>query len=349
MKSATALSFIFVLLLVSTRIFGALITVDNNVPSIGQYQTLQAAHDAAVNNDIIYVYPSPNTYDGLTLTKKLQIYGNGWGLDFATSGICDTKAGAIVFNAGSEGSTFSGLEISGCNVNANDVKVSHCYITSTVSIDADNVEVKESKIHSINVLSNNQGIILNQNLIYASFITATYMSGSYGHNDSCSIFFGVNCSITVTMNIMSVSNNSFYCTFYGIFLGIACSGSLLNNTVIANGSNAVGSGSTMISLNNIFLGGISTNTTYWTHNILSGELSSLFVDANNGDYHLAPGSPAIGAGESGIDCGAYGGSSPFNDKYNTPELPTVIQLLTPTTIVPKNSPIPLTIKARTNQ
>ena len=39
----------------------------------------------------------------------------------------------------------------------------------------------------------------------------------------------------------------------------------------------------------------------------------LFEDADNDDYHLAIGSPAIGAGEGGTDLGAYGGTYPIND------------------------------------
>jgi hypothetical protein len=68
----------------------------------------------------------------------------------------------------------------------------------------------------------------------------------------------------------------------------------------------------------------------------------------NGDFHLAPGSAAIGAGEGGVDCGAYGGASPFDDTYNTPPLPTIIQLTTPTTIVNAENPMPVHIKATTS-
>ncbi|MBW1859928.1 MAG: right-handed parallel beta-helix repeat-containing protein, partial [Deltaproteobacteria bacterium] len=39
----------------------------------------------------------------------------------------------------------------------------------------------------------------------------------------------------------------------------------------------------------------------------------LFEDMGNDDYHLAVGSPAIGAGEGGTDIGAYGGDYPIDD------------------------------------
>jgi hypothetical protein len=39
----------------------------------------------------------------------------------------------------------------------------------------------------------------------------------------------------------------------------------------------------------------------------------VFADMDNHNYHLADGSPAIGAGQGGVDMGAYGGPSAIND------------------------------------
>jgi hypothetical protein len=49
-----------------------------NITGVNIYATLQAAHDAAVNDDIIYVEPSLASYANLTCVKRLTIIGNGW-------------------------------------------------------------------------------------------------------------------------------------------------------------------------------------------------------------------------------------------------------------------------------
>ena len=54
--------------------------VNNNagVTGVNVYTTAQAAHDAAVANDILMIEPSVTTYENLILTKPLKIYGNGY-------------------------------------------------------------------------------------------------------------------------------------------------------------------------------------------------------------------------------------------------------------------------------
>jgi hypothetical protein len=323
-----------ILLVLISYSYAATLTVDNRTPSAGQYSTIQAAHDAAVSGDDIYVYPSPNTYDGITVTKQVHIYGSGWGYNYAFDGICITKAGNVIFGSGSEGASISGMELSQCSIGAYGVNVSHCLVTAGMIIQANSVTIKENRVLWIEVNSGSL-IEISKNYIYGVRI---------GWNANCSISIASGCSVNVFQNIISSPD-------HGIFLYQGSSTAyIVGNTINCPGHTIISYGPIPIGANNI----IATSTygldaTYWLNNIVCEDLSLFFVDAANGDYHLAPGSPAIGAGENGIDCGAYGGSSPFNDKLNTPELPTVIQLLTPTTIVPGSEPMPITIKARTNE
>ena len=60
--------------------YSTIITVDNKVPSMGQFTNLQDAHDFAANDGtaIIYIYPSPIPYQAITVSKHLTISGNGF-------------------------------------------------------------------------------------------------------------------------------------------------------------------------------------------------------------------------------------------------------------------------------
>ena len=51
------------------------ITVDNAVGSDAQYNDLQAAIDAASDNDILYIHASETTYGDITVNKKLTLIG----------------------------------------------------------------------------------------------------------------------------------------------------------------------------------------------------------------------------------------------------------------------------------
>ena len=45
-------------------------------PQVAQYNSIQAAHDAAQSGDTIYMYPSLIAYKGAVITKKIIIIGN---------------------------------------------------------------------------------------------------------------------------------------------------------------------------------------------------------------------------------------------------------------------------------
>lgn len=51
------------------------ITIDNTPQSTTQHTTIQQAHDAAADGDIIFVQPSPTSYGAVTITKPITIVG----------------------------------------------------------------------------------------------------------------------------------------------------------------------------------------------------------------------------------------------------------------------------------
>lgn len=62
----------------SATTFATVRTVSNNAGTVAQYTTIQAAVNAAVNGDTIYLHGSTVPYVGFTVTdKRLVVIGPG--------------------------------------------------------------------------------------------------------------------------------------------------------------------------------------------------------------------------------------------------------------------------------
>lgn len=113
------------MLFVATLSLGQTIRrVNNNegITGTNVYRTIQEAHDAAANGDIILVEPSRTSYGDLLCSKRLTIYGNGYWLDYnggtSKSNPNPTLLGTVDFAPGSSGSEISGFQTGDINVRA---------------------------------------------------------------------------------------------------------------------------------------------------------------------------------------------------------------------------------------
>lgn len=71
--------FLFVLSCFCVNLFATVRTVSNNPTTIAQFSTIQAAVDASLNGDTVYVQGSPTQYAGFTIQdKRLTIIGPGF-------------------------------------------------------------------------------------------------------------------------------------------------------------------------------------------------------------------------------------------------------------------------------
>ena len=139
--------------------------------------------------------------------------------------------------------------------------------------------------------------------------------------------------------------------------------SIINNNIFYNssGSNWLSTTGSVFK-NNIFLGivDISGNTFFnnisignnlpaGNGNVNNANSSLLFISTNrtyDKHYQLGASSPAIGAGENGTDCGAFGGATPYI-LSGLPPYPVITDLQvsgTGSTTVPLN----VTISAKSN-
>ena len=71
--------FLFLLIFASVNLFATIRTVSNSPATLAQFNTIQAAINASISGDTVYVHGSPNTYAAFTITnKQLVILGPGW-------------------------------------------------------------------------------------------------------------------------------------------------------------------------------------------------------------------------------------------------------------------------------
>jgi hypothetical protein len=266
-----------------------------NNPAAKIYSNLQDAHDAAYNGDTLMIEGSPDSYNDLTCIKRLIIKGPGYYLD-ENPGISanklSSKVSSVIFNVGSEGSLIMGVQI-----------------TYNLNISADNITIRRCTLGTNEYIGNNENITISECIfLYDSY--NTYFSGAIVTN------------LVVTNNIIAQP----------VYIQGGSTGVFLNNVFSAE-SITIPTGFDM--KNNILFTtakdnvklpllpdpdvcyNISISDHFGTanHNQANVSESALFLGAltesTDGNWQLKEGSPAIGAGEGGINCGAFGGPQPY--------------------------------------
>jgi hypothetical protein len=331
MKNELLLSLIFVLLcgLLSGQ---HLKRVNNNPGADPDYATLQAANDAASNGDTIYVEGSPTDYDGADISKKLVIIGPGYFLTDNDStqafGIAATFNGVINFNAGSEGSIITGCNLNtNLNLSANDISIIRCNVSYIYNLsDVDNILILQNYVNTINMEA------------YFKVITNSVISnniiGGYIHTNSSS-------------GNLQIANN--VCNYYSAGAIAVYNASIANNIITnTSGTIAVNTGN---AINNNILAGAGTNANGNLYNVV---MANVFVDfsgslnySDDAKWKLKAGSPAIGAGVSGVDCGAFGGPTPYV-LSGVPNLPHIYEATIPGTAY-SNLGLACTIKIKSGK
>lgn len=276
-----------------TSAFSQTIRRVNNTGITGPniYSSLQAAHNAAVAGDIIYVEGSGTAYDNLVCTKKLTIIGPGYLLGENYTYFSDLRPvnlGTVVFDPGSAGSSLIGCSSTSVTIKVSNIIISRNFdLTVTTNSSAGPITgVVINKNYDIRLYgssySNNVTTLVSNNyLTYCSMDYFTH-SGTFSNN---------------------TINGSTYLHDFNVFNNI-----LIDGSVDFENCNLY---------NNIDAKALANATAFGTSNgnIGNADKTKLFVGATqnstDGQWKLIAGSIAIGAGFNGADCGMYGGT----DRY----------------------------------
>jgi hypothetical protein len=316
----------------------------NNNPAVdADFTTFQAAHDAASAGDTIYVEGNGNEahYGNITISKKLIIIGPGYFLnenDATYANPIFARFLSIYIQPSAAGTEIYGLYIYTADANTNQLRIR-----------ASNVVISRNFFH----LHSYNSILLDANVEDVAIVQ------NYGY--SVVVAWGV-----IATNIL-ISNNYLEDRIQMNNL----SNGIISNNVIRHGASDVFY--SQIKNNIIFATGmsdaLSVNNTgnYIAYNLNSGNLVSggnygpgnvgnvnmanVFVGyptqgsfSTDGKWQLKAGSPAIGAGEGGIDCGIFGGPLPYV-LSGLPAIPRIYEAVVPTA-GSTSSGLPVIIKAK---
>jgi hypothetical protein len=317
----------------------AILRVNNTAGVNAPYTTLAAAVAAAGVNDIILLESSVTSYGNITIAKKVTIVGPGYllneNLGFQTTAVPATIR-AMTLNAGAEGTIVSGVTFSitasgDClRINGvSNVTIANCYWTNSRVL--------------LTGTANNLAFIGNYMTAVDAF-TATYTGTIFANNYITGIFGNTAASpFTVTNNVIGGNN------------GAASGNELLNCDVrnnIFTGTAPIFIGTGSLFKNNVFVAaGVNASVILDGSNMLGAVLANVFLglagNTTDTQWKLKVGSPAIGFGEGGVDCGMYGGPSPYRTSGIQVGQPTITNFSSPAS-VPQNGTINVKVSAKVN-
>ena len=305
------------------------------------YTSLATAISNASDDDTIYVAGSPTSYGSVALSKKLIIIGPGYWLDVNDTTQAYQEPATITgvsFNSGSEGSVIEGMRIE--------------YSTSTnlVTINADNITLCKNYIRNtysgartVYINGGHTSVTLKQNWLQKDYIGYVIYFG--GSSTNCKIY---NNFIKVTdtnyraLQDYNSSSNDIEVTNNVIWGKVDTYYTHHTNNIMVHGSYVDNTGN--VTHNNLCN---STQYPAGNGNQQNVDMSTVFEDYTgtvDSAFALKSGSPAIGAGAAGGDCGVFG--------YNTTGTPYVLSGVPPIPAIFDaevqslgSSSIPVTIKA----
>jgi hypothetical protein len=311
------------LLLTASAGRSAVLTVNNNNPSPGQYNTLAGAQSAASPGDTLLIAGSPYNYNSITITKRLTLIGTGHKPvgDFpAVSKLDDINFSGT--NTDLYDCNFIGLDVNTITYNVANTKrgfVSRCKIRTYIQINSDQdsllFEGNFFEWSSHNLYFPTTFILNNitvKNNVFNGIIYNFYPNGGNNIYFDNNLFLVNNYVFQASNRYLQFRNN----IFFRADPNSAVTSSSFDNNILYK---AYGSATSFPTTNsNTSNGNLSTDPLFTTF-------------AANGDYYgyaydftLQSTSPAINAGTDGKDIGLSGGSGYFQ-KYGIPNIPQVNQ------------------------
>ena len=299
----------------------------NNTGVDADFIDLPSAVAAAIAGDTIHVEPSPTSYGTITINKELVLIGAGFHLGEnmgLQANAITSKILRIYLSPGAENTVITGLEIT--------------YINRTGSGVISDILITRNRILQIALTSNQ-----NMTDIY---ITQNYFIGTSSTYGLQTIGSGIKTFVVINNifdvgvsnhNRINMDANTTSIFSQNVFNGreVSTYSSTFQNNIFPRDL-IVNNGFSNTYMNNI---GVGNALPVGNGNQLNVTMTTVFEDFNNSSsnftsdsrYQLKAGSPAIGAGVTGEDCGAFGGVAPYR-LSGIPAIPTIYSFIAPSIV-----------------
>jgi hypothetical protein len=281
--------------------------VNNNpgVTGVNVYTTIQAAHDAAVAGDIVYVEPSSTQYAFATLTKRLNIFGNGYFIQEnaganAPQDTRESNVSGLYFEAGSENSIVTGVTFSGGNVKVPNITIDRCKITSQLNLSYGGA--------SPYTFGDNTII---KNCYITGYVNGQAVVGTKGSVEKAVILNNIIVGGLYALKESVIKGNTFTNTILNYLNGAYLKDCIISDNIqVGSATFIVSSFPNCVFSNNMAVCNACNFFPTGNGNVNNVSSTNFFVTASqtsDKDYQLAVGSPGLTAGTGGGQVGAFGG------------------------------------------
>ncbi|HEX7412889.1 MAG TPA: hypothetical protein VF411_02505 [Bacteroidia bacterium] len=325
----------------------------NNNPGMGaNFTSFQTAHDSCQTGDTLYVEGTTISYGSVTISKKISVIGPGFFLgQNPQTQVNPTSAlfTQVSCNMGSAGTYLTGLDMQvlslAIGVNNIVIKRNHIGCPTCQGISYPTYAVLFLTGNNANILIIQNYIIGNGNNPFAIFSGCSNVTIANNYIQT----MGGNSVITMDPAASAIVSNNILVGAQNAWLTIY--NSPVNNNIViflpvGSSSSTIGSG---CSYHNNFSNTATFDTTGGNpnHNHDGVLPATLFVNSfsSDGMYKLISGSPAIGAGISGEDCGIFGGLDPYV-LSGIPTVPSIYFFAAPTS---GSGTLPVHVKIKSNK
>lgn len=336
----------------------------NNQPGVdADFNNAATAISNAAVDDTLYFEGSPISYGDMVLNKRLVIIGTGYFLtdNDSTQAIpASSRFTRLTVSSSASGSVITGIQVENTSSStsdntsdmvtigssAHDVQLIRCYFRHLVP-SSSGTSFSGATLYIVN--SNN--VVVSQCFIRQDRVT-TGTSGSY--NVRAVEVAGTCNGLVLANNIVKLGNKTSvydWSTQRALSLQTTCNATIVNNvfmgrlevynSIFANNIQIIGSNtpsSSFIqnaSFPNTVQNNIGNSTQFGTTNGNQSDvlMTNVFTYAPGNEnvdnhYRLVAGSPAIGAGVSGVDCGAFGTDGGYK-LSGMPAIPAVFEATVP--------------------
>jgi hypothetical protein len=311
------------------------------------FSHIDSALAYAQNGDEIYL-PGGLININSVIRKSISIIGVGFHPDSTTATGQTIITSPTLFIKGATNFSMTGIYVQ-----------NNCFVDS-----CNNILISRCRLGAL--ASNEMSFYNSSNISVSSSIANVLISGSLvtpGNSPvlnlliTNSVFYGfIHASNAQLDNniFLNVGNTSdVFSNFTGYSFKVI--NSIFRSNVIRNNPNAYVLANNNTFYNNVFADSILFTTAIGQNNQSKKNITTVFQNvsspatfAASDNFHLKAGSPAIGAGINGTDCGIYGGNNPFKEggvPYN-PHIQSIS--IPPTTDQNGNLNINIKVSAQSN-